>query len=153
MHSVTIEGMGTECIVVGKPRYDGYVMIRRGGKTQYAHRWAYEQAYGQIPDGAQIDHLCRNRACRNPDHLEAVTQRENIARGMAPSAVTARTGECQRGHLMQGHNKITLKNGKHRCRECQRQRERDRYANNPDHAAKVKARVAEWKRMKREQRG
>jgi len=96
--------------------------------TIYAHRWYYEIAYGPIPEGSQVDHLCRNRSCVNPLHLEAVSQQENIARGMSPSAVTARTGFCQHGHEMQGRNLITLRNGKHRCRACQQRRDRERYA-------------------------
>lgn len=61
---------------------NGYGMERSAaGPMRSAHRLAYERAKGAIPAGLQIDHLCRVRECVNPDHLEAVSQRENIRRG------------------------------------------------------------------------
>lgn len=63
-----------------------------------AHRLAYEMVIGPIPEGMQLDHLCRVRHCVNPAHLEPVTNRENALRGMAPSIIARRTGKCSNGH-------------------------------------------------------
>lgn len=70
----------------------------RHGKILYAHRFSYELASGPIPDGLQIDHLCRVPRCVRPDHLEPVTNRENVLRGFSSGANAIRTGLCHRGH-------------------------------------------------------
>ena len=70
----------------------------REGKKQAAHRHSYETLVGPIPAGLVIDHLCRNRACVNPDHMEPVTQREYILLGNSHSAVNARKTRCPQGH-------------------------------------------------------
>jgi len=89
-----------------------------------AHRYAYELLVGPIPGGLTLDHLCRNRGCVNPAHLEPATRGENVRRGDGMSAVAARTDTCPRGHRGQwtknGH-------GKRKCAECNRERRR-RYA-------------------------
>lgn len=71
------------------------------GSTQVgAHRVSYELTIGEIPSGMEIDHLCRNRSCVNPDHLEVVTRKENQLRSNSVSGVNARKKECIRGHLI-----------------------------------------------------
>lgn len=72
------------------------------GRSWVAHRWAYEHYVEPLPKGLQLDHLCRNRRCVNPDHLEPVTQHENILRGESPNIVAHNTGLCRRGHPFDG---------------------------------------------------
>ena len=87
-------------------------------KRVYAHRFAWEQMYGLVPYGLQLDHLCRGRSCVNPDHLEVVTSRENNLRGMSPSAITYRTGVCKRGHALTDDNIHICSNGYRTCLTC-----------------------------------
>jgi hypothetical protein len=106
------------------------VPVTDGGYWQptVAHRVSYELYKGEIPHGYVIDHLCRNRGCVNPEHLEAVTQQTNILRGTAPSALAVRTNRCQRGHELTEENVIRrpCAPNKRECRECARMRERQR---------------------------
>jgi HNH endonuclease len=78
----------------------GYGTIKfTGTKGFYAHRLVYELLVGPIPEGLQLDHLCRNRWCVNPSHMEPVTQRENLLRGDTVVAKNAAKTHCLRGHL------------------------------------------------------
>ncbi|WP_086565314.1 HNH endonuclease signature motif containing protein [Streptomyces africanus] len=96
----------------------------RVGK-QYAHRLAYESAKGPIPDGLQIDHLCRNTVCVNPDHLEAVTGRVNLLRSRGFAARQAAQTDCIHGHPLSGPNLYVDKRGRRHCRECRKRRSRE----------------------------
>lgn len=83
-----------------------------------AHRAAYEMAYGPIPDGLVIDHLCRNTTCCNPAHMEAVPHRENTMRGNGPAARNAKKTRCPKGHPYDEPNTYVAPNGDRYCRTC-----------------------------------
>ena len=96
----------------------GYGQIQIDGHKQLVHRLAYELFVGPIPEGLQIDHLCRNRACWRWDHLEAVTSRENTLRGQGITARCAKVTHCPRGHEYAGENLYVSPRGKRFCRAC-----------------------------------
>lgn len=103
----------------------GYGMFRlhSRGPVVRAHRFAYEALVGPIPAGMTLDHLCRNRACVNPAHLEPVSNRENILRGTNPAAQNARRTHCRMGHEFSAENTHITPQGDRRCRACQRERD------------------------------
>ena len=84
----------------------------------YPHRFSYELLVGPIPLKLTIDHLCRNRLCVNPSHLEVVTQQENILRGSGHAAINSQKSHCLRGHPLIGYNLIVPSVGKRKCRLC-----------------------------------
>lgn len=104
----------------------GYGQIRIASKAHRTHRLAYRLVVGDIPDGLCLDHLCRVRHCCNPDHLEPVTNRENILRGIGPSAINAATTRCVEGHeFSPGNTHIVPTTGERRCKICARRRNRE----------------------------
>jgi hypothetical protein len=104
----------------GKPHALGYGRITDDdGRTLYVHQYAYRLLVGPIAPGLQIDHLCRVRLCVRPDHLEAVTQRTNLLRGMSPPALNARKTHCLRGHPLAEPN-LYVSWGARRCKICHR---------------------------------
>ena len=88
------------------------------GKQGYAHRYAYEQAHGAMPEGLVTDHLCRRTRCVNPDHLEPVTHKENILRGVGACSVNARKTHCKHGHEFTKENTY-IRPMSRRGRDCQ----------------------------------
>ncbi len=96
---------------------DGYGKFY-DGKIKYAHRFIYEYFYGQICPDLTIDHLCRNRACVNPVHMELVTIQENIKRGISQSVINSQKTHCQNEHPLFGKNLYVAPNGTRHCRKC-----------------------------------
>ncbi len=87
-----------------------------------AHRVAYELFKGQVPAFYVIDHLCRNRACINIDHLEAVTHGENTRRGKGAAGLNFQKTHCKNGHPFSGDNLIVMHHGGRDCVQCRRER-------------------------------
>lgn len=108
-----------------------------GAFTMYAHRWTYEEMVGPIPDGLQIDHLCRNKGCVNPEHLEPVTHAENQRR-----KALART-HCPKGHEWTPENTYINGGGRH-CRTCSRKQKAERWerVRRPDAPRRAKRKAA-----------
>jgi hypothetical protein len=100
----------------------GYGYASIDSKLWRVHRFAYESLVGPIPSGLVLDHLCRVEHCVNPTHLEIVTTRENVLRGVGLTAGYARQTHCKHGHEFTVEN-IYLYRGKRHCIACQRQRQ------------------------------
>lgn len=102
----------------------GYGMVQFRGMTWRAHRAVYTLFRGEIPNGLTLDHLCRNPGCVNPAHLEPVTMRENVLRGIGLAAANARQTNCKAGHPLDGANVYLRRrpDGRRRrdCLSCRR---------------------------------
>ena len=112
----------------------GYGWFSWNSKATLAHRWIYEAAHGPIPAKLVIDHLCRNRKCVNPAHLEAVPMAENTRRGLLHDLQRAKAKKqthCKRGHPLFGENVSTNDKGNRCCKACR------------------KMKGAEWKQLNR----
>lgn len=128
-----IDRSGDCWVWLAKSGEDGYGRFYCGGgrlnaRYTLAHRFSYEAFVGPIPDGLEIDHLCRNRACVNPEHLEAVTHSVNVWRGDAPLRNRLKT-HCPNGHPYDEQNTLLEQQGRaRRCRICRRKRVQARRA-------------------------
>lgn len=114
---------GPECWEwLGYRSSEGYGVITMARKQRLAHRLSYEFNIGPIPDGLDLDHLCRNRGCVNPAHLEPVTPRVNNLRGTSPAAANAKKTHCKRGHEF---TRVTP-SGRRICQVCINMNQRNR---------------------------
>lgn len=102
----------------------GYGTYRDGRTMSLAHRVSYRAVRGDVPEGKELDHLCRNRSCVRPDHLEPVSRRENIARGESHVSAQMKTTTCGKGHPFDSENSYVDGRGKRVCRTCVRDKVR-----------------------------
>lgn len=110
---------------------NGYASTTTGsrGSREYVHRISYRLHKKEIPEGKDIDHLCRVRHCFNPNHLEAVSRKENIERGVGPGLLGTINGtktHCKNGHPFDAENTYFRPSGGRKCRECERQRRKQK---------------------------
>lgn len=102
----------------------GQIHVVGQGKRVYAHRVVWEMLNGPVPEGKELDHLCRNRCCINPAHLEPVTHSLNVRRSFTPPAVNAKKTHCKRGHEFTPENVYSKPDGGRVCRRCELERSR-----------------------------
>jgi hypothetical protein len=125
------------------------------GRNVTAHRLSYEMHKGKIADGLVLDHLCRIRCCVNPDHLEAVTQKDNVGRGILAETQRATRNSlthCKHGHFFSEENSLFDSRGRRRCRVCSLRWSatfRKSVRGNPDALAKCQKYQREYARKTR----
>lgn len=150
MANATVDERGY-WIPANRPQKNGYCTTTLGKRNakETIHRLAFMFWNGDIAPGLDIDHLCRNRRCFNPDHLESVTRRENILRGRGPAILgqyNAAKMHCPHGHAFDHENTYWRPTGGRSCRSCLRAR---RAARTPDQLERDRADSRERARLRR----
>ncbi|HEY9371466.1 HNH endonuclease signature motif containing protein [Streptomyces sp.] len=129
---VSLDQSGCWLWTAGQNR-NGYARFMDSRQVnRVGHRIAYEALIGSIPEGLQLDHLCRVRHCVNPSHVEPVTQRENLRRGDTITARSAAATHCPAGHPYTGDNLYINPKGHRYCRKCQLARNAQRKLDHPE---------------------
>lgn len=151
-----INAPATPCWIWTAATHHGYGVFSpprgaRKGNTAVAHRLSFMEAHGRIAEDLQVDHLCRNHACVNPEHLEAVTARINQLRGDGMAGRRARKQQCPQGHVYDERNTHTSPRRQRSCRECRRLRENARRTD-PAVRTQRAAEAREYRARKRAER-
>ena len=111
----------------GAKSSEGYGLMTVKGQVEYVHRLAFQLFIQPVGKDRELDHLCRNRKCCNPTHLEAVSSRENSLRGNHPLFTAHRERRCLKGHDLSNPGNIhRRKDGRARCKICSAQYQKDR---------------------------
>ena len=118
---VTKRGKDECWLWTGSTNLKGYGVFRYKQRNYMAHRLTYELLVGSIPEALTLDHLCRNHPCTNPDHLEPISNKDNILRGMGRAALNARKTHCLKGHPFDLLNTYIRAKGRG-CRICRVER-------------------------------
>lgn len=126
---------------MGSINRDGYGQVGFRKKVWRVHRLVYLHLVGPI-DSPALDHLCRNRRCCNPEHLEPVSHRENTMRGVSPIAQNPHKTHCAKGHKYSGENLGFTRLGARACMTCRREFSKKRRVR---HAAKYRQTLSEWR--------
>lgn len=113
-------GAKNQCWPWNAPLDNGYGRFWLNNKTDLAHRISYQLFVGSINNNLHIDHLCRNRSCVNPEHMEQVTIKTNVLRGVGLTAVNANKTHCKRGHLLNQDNLYFSSRKARVCKKCQK---------------------------------
>lgn len=113
-----------ECLVWPSVNHDGYGRLTYEGRKWLAHRLTVHLYGIPVPDGYEVDHLCRNRACAKPEHLEVVDHRENMRRGTGMDRVHAAKTHCHNGHEFSSENTHITPKGARVCLTCRREYDR-----------------------------
>ena len=122
---------------------EGYGHVSMNGRLEQAHRVVYEALKGPIPDGLVLDHTCRNPSCVNPDHLEPVTQQENVLRGLKGRMKT----HCPQGHPLSGDNLVPTSPTR-RCKQCKAEAHARWVGRNKE---RLSAYMKQWKQARKAQ--
>ncbi len=125
-----VDAVGPCWLWTGTIDRDGYGRVTVNQRQWRAHRYVWTQLVGDIPEGMTLDHLCRERSCVNPDHLEVVTPGENVRRGVGGKVTGAKNAaktHCYKGHEYTPENTYRQPGtNKRQCKECRRERDRRR---------------------------